>query len=230
MERLRDPNEAPKPHLFQDARRIVLDWLNSDRIVCKEGTQRAQLLYRQMTEEVIDRLTGALVDQAGGSTLIRPVMDPFQVEASTADVSLTTPKDVWKADPAKCHLNWTICDSKWEALVAQAIEKHPRVTAYAKTDGMGWEIPYAMAGDQRSYRPDFLLRLDDGTTLIIEVKGFRGHDAVLKAETVRNRWLPAINGAERWGRWAFAELRAIQDATPDLDAAIRAALRTEEPA
>ena len=56
MERLRDPNEAPKAHLFQDTRRIVLDWLNSDRLVCKDGTKPAQLLYRQLTEEVIDRL------------------------------------------------------------------------------------------------------------------------------------------------------------------------------
>lgn len=54
MEKLRDPNQAPKPHLFQHARRIVLDWLNSDRIVCKGGTRLAQLQYRQLTEEVCE--------------------------------------------------------------------------------------------------------------------------------------------------------------------------------
>jgi type III restriction enzyme len=41
--------------------------------------------------------------------------------------------------------------------------------------------------------------------LIVEVKGFRGTDAQLKAETMRKLWVPGVNNLGTHGRWAFAE-------------------------
>ena len=49
---------------------------------------------------------------------------------------------------------------------------------------------------------------------MLETKGYRGLDAQLKAETMRNLWVPGVNGLGAYGRWAFAEFRevyAIQD-------------------
>jgi len=97
------------------------------------------------------------------------------------------------------------------------------VTSYAKNHNLGFEIPYLYEAEPRIYRPDFLISLDalEPTTLIIEVKGFRGHDARVKADTATNKWIPGINRNGKFGRWGFAELRSIYDFGPDLDAAIK---------
>ncbi|TFL16707.1 BPTD_3080 family restriction endonuclease [Jannaschia formosa] len=236
MQKLRDANAAPKPHLFLQAKRILREWLDpkNGHVAFKGGTKPAQLLYRQITEEVCDLLMGALVDAPTGDPVIRPVLDSFAPEGSTADVTFHVGEreHMHQPDPRRSHLNWMIGDSGWEVRLAQILDAHPRVLAYAKNHNLGFEVPYTADGEPRRYRPDFLIRLDapDPTTLIVEVKGFRDHDAMLKAQAIRNRWIPAINGTGRHGRWHFAELRAIHDFRPELDAAIDALLGEEIPA
>jgi type III restriction enzyme len=61
------------------------------------------------------------------------------------------------------------------------------------------------------------VRLTDGPTLILEVKGFRGHDAALKAAAAREKWIPAVNRLGRFGSWAFAELRDPFTMAEELD-------------
>jgi type III restriction enzyme len=62
------------------------------------------------------------------------------------------------------------------------------------------------------YRPDFIVLVDDGRGendllhLVVEIKGYRGEDAKEKARTMETYWVPAVNHAGRYGRWAFAEL------------------------
>ncbi|MBO6541114.1 MAG: DEAD/DEAH box helicase family protein [Rhizobiaceae bacterium] len=225
-EKLRDPNGAPKTHLFPHAKRIVLQWLNSDRLVCKGDTRPAQLRYRQLADEVCDLLMGALLDQPGGQPIIRAVLDPFAAAGSTAGVNFNTSSTSrhWP-NPERSHVNWIITDQDWENKLAEILDDHPAVEAYAKNHNLHFEVPYTKEGEPHGYRPDFLVRLKtpDGAeplTLVLEVKGFRGHDAMLKAEAMRNKWIPAVNRLGAYGRWAFAELRSVYDFRPELDAAI----------
>lgn len=233
-EKLRDPNGAPKIHLFPHARRIVLQFLNSDRLVCKGDTKPAQLRYRQLTDELCDLLMGVLLDQPDGKPIIRAVLDPFTPVGSTAGVSFTTSKPSrHRPRPDRSHINWVITDQDWEAKLAQLLDEHPRVAAYAKNHNLHFEVPYTRDGEPHNYRPDFLVRLNvpDGeppVTLVVEVKGFRGHDAMLKAEAMNNRWIPAVNRLGAYGRWGFAELRSVYDFRQELDEAIDALLRAEE--
>jgi type III restriction enzyme len=234
-QKLRDPNGAPKVHLVPHAKRIVQQFLKSDRLVCKGGTYPAQLLYRQLTDEICDLLMGVLLDQPGSEPIIRATLDPFSPEGSTMDVNFTTSKESrhWPR-PDRSHVNWIVTDQDWEAKLAQLLDEHPKVAAYAKNHNLGFEVPYMREGEPHRYRPDFLVRLktpkgDQPLTLVVEVKGFRGHDAMLKAEAIRNKWLPAVNRLGTHGRWGFAELRSLHDFRPELDAAI-ALLLTMEPA
>jgi len=230
-EKLRDPNQAPKMHLFNDAKRIVLQWLKSGLLECKDGTEPAQLLYRQLTDEVCDLLMAALVDRPGGDPIVRAVLDPFEPEGTTMDVSFSTSSDSrhW-ANETRSHVNWIVTDSGWETRFAEILDAHPNVEAYARNHNLGLEVPYLMEGEARRYLPDFLIRLRSDTpkTLVVEIKGFRGHDAMLKAQTIQNKWIPAVNRLGAFGRWAFAELRAVEDFRPDLEAAITVFLREEE--
>ena len=75
--------------------------------------------------------------------------------------------------------------------------------------------PTTPGGEARRYRPDFILKIDDGhraqdgsadpLNLVVEIKGFRNEDAKDKAETMRTYWVPGVNNLGTMGRWAFAE-------------------------
>jgi len=235
-EKLRDPNGAPKTHLFPHAKRIVLQWLNSALLVCKGDTRPAQLRYRQLADEVCDLLMGVLIDQPGGQLIIRAVLDPFASEGSTADVNFnTSSKSRHSPNPQRSHINWIITDQDWENKLAEILDDHPDVECYAKNHNLNFDVPYTKEGEPHRYRPDFLVRLKvpDGEaplTLVVEVKGFRGHDAMLKAEAIRNKWVPAVNRIGAYGRWHFCELRSVYDFRPELDAAIVEARAVKEPA
>ena len=41
-------------------------------------------------------------------------------------------------------------------------ETHPRVRAYVKNHNLGLEVPYRYGSEMRQYRPDFIVRADDG--------------------------------------------------------------------
>lgn len=231
FEKLRDANEVPRMHLIPAAKRIVNQWLNEGHLVCKGDTVPAQLLYREIADEVCDMIFGALIDKPGGQSVLRAILDPYNPIGSTLGVNFNTSKATRYAPrPDKSHLNWIITDSDWEDKLAARIEEHPKVISYAKNHNLGFEVPYLYEGEPRTYIPDFLIKLDtpEPTTLIIEVKGFRGHDAVIKADTIAHKWVPAINRNGKYGRWGFAELRSVHDFGPDLDAAIDRLLNGEE--
>ncbi|MEZ5778862.1 MAG: DEAD/DEAH box helicase family protein [Paracoccaceae bacterium] len=232
----RDSGKPVDLRLITKAKRIVLDFLKSDKLVCKGGTFPAQLKYWQLKDELCDLFEGLLLDQPDRAPIIRAILDPFAPDGSTMGVNFHTTKTSRHAPRAdRSHLNWIITDQDWETKFAQLLDDHPEVTAHAKNHNLGFEVPYTSEGEPHRYRPDFLVRLktpegEPPVTLVVEVKGFRGHDAILKAATMRDKWIPAVNGLGTYGRWGFAELRALHDFRPDLDRAIDALLKTTEPA
>jgi type III restriction enzyme len=94
------------------------------------------------------------------------------------------------------------------------------VDSYVKNQGLGFTIPYVLDGKQRSYLPDFIVRLDDGhgsddlLNLVIEVSG----------ATARNRWVPAVNNHAGYGRWAFIEVTDPWEAAGMIDAVVTGAV------
>lgn len=74
-------------------------------------------------------------------------------------------------------------------------------------------MPYRDGATPRRYLPDFIVKLDDGSGpddplhLVIEIKGYRGINAQLKAEVMSAFWVPGVNNLKTHGHWAFAELR-----------------------
>ncbi len=122
------------------------------------------------------------------------MLDPYNPTGSTAHVNFTTSKtDRWETDPRRCHVNWVILDSDWEAEFCRVAEAHPRVRAYVKNQNLGLEVPYRYGSETRTYLPDFIVLVDDGhgdddlLHLVVEIKGYRrrgrqgeeGHDGDL---------------------------------------------------
>jgi type III restriction enzyme len=86
------------------------------------------------------------------------------------------------------------------------------VGAWAKNDHLGFEVLYHFAGVTRKYRPDFLIRLRSGTTLVLEVKGQETPEARAKRAALEE-WVRAVNADGRFGRWAAAVSRHPKDVT-----------------
>ncbi|MCY3830464.1 MAG: DEAD/DEAH box helicase family protein [Rhodospirillaceae bacterium] len=218
----RDPGEEPKLHLFGQLKGIVQEWMNGGYLRCIGGTYPAQLLYREIADMACERIKAAIAESTAGKKRVKAILDAYNPTGSTAHVNFNTSKETrWQTDPRKCHINWAVCDSDWEAEFCRVAEAHPSVLAYVKNQNLGLEVPYLMGSTPRKYIPDFVLRVDDGgaepLNLIVEIKGYRGEDAQEKANAMRAYWVPGVNNLGRYGRWAFEEFTAIYEIESDFD-------------
>ena len=209
----RDAGEQPKLYLHGQLRSIAKRWLD-ECLECKGGTYPAQLLYQDLADMACERITAAITRSLVDENPVRAVIDSYNPTGSTMGVSFTTSKESrWKTSPHHCHINWAILDSEWEGVFCQVAESHESVLAYVKNHNLGLEVPYRMGSTPRTYIPDFILRIDDGQedplNLIVEIKGYRGQDAIIKKETMETYWVPGVNNRKIYGRWAFAEFTNI---------------------
>ena len=232
LTKYRDPGQEPKLHLFGQLKSIVRQWLEGGYLRCTGGTFPAQVLYREIADMACERVKQAITETLKGEQLIKVILDPYNPEGSTSYVDFPTSKRTrWKTDARKCHVNWVVCDSDWEAEFCRVAEAHPRVRAYVKNQGLGLEVPYLMGSTPRKYIPDFIVQIDDGQekplNLIVEIKGFRGEDAKDKANTMRAFWIPGVNNLGMYGRWAFAEFTSVFDMDGDFDKLIESFLVPE---
>ena len=207
----REDGEGLPLHLFGQLKRISRRWVD-ECLVCVGGTYPAQLMIAELADMACERITRAITRAHADTSGIKALVDPYTPTASTRFVRFATTKaSLWQTDPRRCHLNYAVLDSDWEAELCRVLEAHPRVIAYVKNHNLGLEVPYVLGGEKHRYRPDFIVHLDDGhpdpLQLIVEVKGYRGEDAKAKAETMETRWVPGVNALGTYGRWAFAEFR-----------------------
>lgn len=218
----RDPGEEPKLHLFGQIKRITRQWLEGGYLKCSGNTYPAQIIYKEIADMAAERIKAAITETLAGDRPVKAILDAYNPTGSTAFVNFTTSKETrWQTDPRKCHVNWVVCDSDWEAEFCRVAEAHPKVCAYVKNQNLGLEVPYLMGSLRRKYIPDFIVQVDDGLSdplnLIVEIKGFRGEDASVKANTMRAYWVPGVNNLERYGRWAFAEFTAVYEIEAEFD-------------
>lgn len=211
----RDEEGNPQLHLFGQLKRICKQWIDH-HLICKGGTYPAQLSYKTLAELACQRIDAAITRAHEDTRPIKAVTDPYNSTGSTRFVNFNTSKnDRWETDADKCHINWVILDSDWEAEFCRVVEKHPRVKAYVKNHNLGLEVPYRFGAENRRYIPDFIVLIDDGhgdhdlLHLIIEIKGYRREDAKQKKEALENYWVLGVNQAKQYGRWASAEFTDI---------------------
>ncbi len=221
----RDPGEEPKLHLFGQLKRITKQWLDNC-LVCKGGTYPAQLMYQELADMACERITAGITRSLVGERPVKAVLDPYNPTGSTLHVKFTTSKTSrWETDARRCHINWAVLDSDWEAEFCRVAETHPRVKAYVKNHNLGLEVPYRYGSEPRKYRPDFIVLVDehgddDLLHLIVEIKGYRREDAKEKKATMETYWVPGVNNDGRYGRWAFAEFTEAYQIEADFKAKV----------
>ncbi|MFH0352468.1 MAG: BPTD_3080 family restriction endonuclease, partial [Chromatiales bacterium] len=224
----RDPGEAPKLHLFGQLKRITRQWLDG-YLVCKGATYPALLMYQELADMACNRITTGITRKFVGERPIKAVLDPYNPTGSTAHVRFNTSKTHrWETDSRRCHINWVVLDSDWEAEFCRVAESHPRVRAYVKNHNLGLEVPYRYGSETRKYLPDFIVLVDDGhgandlLHLIVEIKGYRREDAKEKKATMETYWVPGVNHLGTHGRWAFGEFTEVYQIEADFEAKVEA--------
>ena len=215
LSKWRDADGDPQLHLFGQLKRIARQWLDG-YLVCKGGTTPAQLKYRMLADMACERITAGITRALVGTRPIKAVLDPYNGTGSTAHVNFNTSKtERWETSSQRCHLNWVILDSDWEAEFCRVAEAHPRVKAYVKNHNLGFEVPYRYGSEMRQYRPDFIVLVDDGhgdedlLHMVVEIKGYRREDAKEKKATMDTYWVPGVNALRAYGRWAFVEFTDV---------------------
>jgi len=220
------PAPIDQPDCFADLHAIVARWLKKC-LVCKGGTTFRQLAWHSLADMACEKIMqGIEVRHAKGLALA--VLDP--PEGTTASVNFTTTrsKTLWETHADKCHVNYAVCDSQWEAEFCRVVEAHPGTLAYVKNHGLGFEVPYCFGGSAHRYVPDFIVKVldrddpDDPMHLVVEIKGQRTEQDKAKAAEMNVRWIPAVNRDGRFGRWAFAEFTDIDELDSDYKSKVRA--------
>jgi type III restriction enzyme len=214
----RDGQQNVKPWLFPDLLGISRRWM-AECVVCKDNTFPQLLLLVENAYDAADRIYKAIVASSDGEKRLLPIPKPYDTVGSTRGVDFDTIRDTYKTRADKCHVSHVVADTEsWEQKMAQALEDMEEVFCYVKNQNLGFSIPYTINGNQRNYVPDFIVRIDDGQgpenplNLIVEVTGAKDRDKEAKVATATTLWVPAVNNAGTWGRWAFLEVADPWDA------------------
>jgi hypothetical protein len=121
---------------------------------------------------MVERLRDAIVpDAAEGEPPLLPILNRYKPIGTTTEVDFKTTRPCYMTQ--RSHINQVVADTAaWEGSAAFRLEQSRAVACYARNDHLGLVIPYEFMGVDHSYEPDFLVRLANGLTLILEVKGF----------------------------------------------------------
>lgn len=206
---------ASRQILFPQVKDIVWQYFEN-RVTVKKDAVIEEAYLKRYKDLIVSRICDAIrPDTEAGEAPILPRIERYRAEGSTSEVMFRTVKDTYATE--KSHINYVVADSGWEHQYAYDFEKNPNVLAYAKNDHLDFTIPYEYEGVDRSYYPDFIIRLKtvEGYVInvILEVKGFESEKDRAKRPAAE-RWVEAVNYNGNYGVWkyVFCKGRTIADA------------------
>ena len=113
-------------------------------------------------------------------------------------------KDQGYLIPKKSVFNRVIGDSQLELLFASFLENCPDVVSYAKNYfAVHFKLDYVnVDGNISNYYPDFLVKLADARTVIVETKGLEDMDVPLKMQRL-HQWCEDVNRVQSDVKYDF---------------------------
>ena len=197
---------------------LVEGVLRSDRVRINpasygEDELRRRILLTLNMNRIVQHIWEAI--RFENTSHLEPVFDTQRPILSTADMRpwySSRPCEVTR----RSHINVAVYDSRWEATESFELDRNELVDAWVKNEHLGFEIQYLFRGVVRKYRPDYLIRLVNGTMLVLEVKGQESDESRAKHEFL-NEWVQAINVQGGFGRWAWDVSRDPADVASILD-------------
>ena len=193
--------------LFPQVYRYVDEY--TEKKIDFSGVNPCELGLEEYMKQVAGLLMTAIQPNDDQDELpLLPILNRYKPIGTTADVDFKTVQPVH--DTAKSHLNQVAVDTKtWESAAAFRLEESAVVECYARNDHLGLNIPYESKEVSHYYEPDFLVRLTNGSILILEIKGHDPNINRAKHEAAK-RWVSAVNNWGQMGKWEFHVCRNPQ--------------------
>ncbi|MEH2539156.1 BPTD_3080 family restriction endonuclease [Bradyrhizobium sp. AZCC 1699] len=182
---------------------LVEGFLKSDRLdipsLFHQDPLRKRILFALNIDLIVQHLLRFVTQQ--NTTKLEPIYDEENPIGSTAQMRTwytTKPNN----PTVRSHISHVIGDSAWEQYAANIFDTRDGVDAYAKNDHLGFQIHYLWAGSRRRFIPDFLVRLANGKTLVLEIKGEDSPQDAAKRDALAE-WVGAVNAAGGFGTWCW---------------------------
>lgn len=149
-----------------------------------------------------------------------PVLNSYEPYTTTANVNYKTTRPVQSL--VKSHLNAAMLQSSWERRAIETMELTDCVECFTPNDRqIGLIVPYEYEGAPRNYEPDFVVRLQNGLMVLLEIKGeggkIHGEDQVLAKNAAAKKWVTAVNNLGRHGDWVFEICEDLDELRPMLE-------------
>lgn len=183
--------------------RLVEAFLSSDRIDIPSAYHSEPLRRRILIGLNMNLIVQHLLQfvQEQNALRLTPVYDEDDPIGSTGRM-----RTWFTTKPCKptirSHISHVVGDSSWEGYAADVFESSDHVVAYAKNDHLGFQVHYMWAGSRRRYIPDFIVRLTNGRTLALEIKGTDTPQNAAKRAAL-DEWVKAVNQAGGFGAWCW---------------------------
>ncbi len=165
--------KGSREYLLVQLVRLVERYIESGRVVVdpplfNEDDKRRRIVITLNMTKVVQHIWEAI--RLENALTLEPVFDTERPIRSTGDM---LPWYTGKAceHTKRSHINMCVYDSRWEANESLELDRNQNVRAWVKNDHIGFEITYSFKGIIHKFRPDYLVRLTNGKTLILEVKG-----------------------------------------------------------
>jgi type III restriction enzyme len=218
------PNwKGNKEYLLAQLIGLVERFIASDRIVIdpplfNQDDMRRRIMITLNMNKVVQHIWERI--RFENTLALVPVFDSERPIRSTGDMrpwATHKPHELTQHS----HINLCVFDSTWEASEAFALDRESSpVAAWAKNDHLGFEIGHVFQGIVKKYRPDYLIRLKNGTMLVLEVKGQDSQQDKTKREFL-DEWVKAVNAHGGFGTWVWDVSRHIKDMAGILDSLMR---------
>ena len=179
--------------LYEKVKAFVQEQLFDRPVELETPNTLRNLSELAATKTLIDtfkKAINALTVQDKGDAEIRDTIKLRQTRPFVA-------KDQGYLIPKKSVFNRIIGDSHFELLFASFLEDCSDVVSYAKNYfAVHFKLDYVNAdGNISNYYPDFLVKLTDAHTVIVETKGLEDMDVPLKMQRL-HQWCEDVNRAQ----------------------------------
>ena len=189
-------------HLFAQIVKIVEQFLDSNYINVTDVDQdelRTKMTILFNMGKVVTHVSKFIRAENTESRHI--VLDKILPIGSTSDMRpWYTKKPTDRAK--KSHINLAVYDSTWEMEAGRVFDRNKQVLSWVKNSKIGFVIKYRYNGVLHDYYPDFLIRLRNQITLVLEIKG-KDDDQNQQKRLYLDEWVKAVNEDGNYGIWAW---------------------------
>lgn len=188
------------PQALRIADRVIRPVEEGGKVAFERGVDHREICTRRYLTVIQERI-GAALRTGEGEERFLPALDEYQPIDSTDYRNFNSPTD--KCVPTeKSHLSHAMCDSGLERKLCAVLDASDEVHSWVKNHKLYLEIPYQYFGNTYRYRPDFVVKLTNGKTLLVEGKGVATEQDDAKSTAAR-RWVQAVNNWGQLGDWSY---------------------------